>query len=131
MEQRTPPITDPAKWLRDQEQRIAKLQEQANRTKQELADSVVTVISRDQAVTVRVNPAGVLLELRISPQAERLGAAQLTARIMETYQKARSQAAARTVEIMSGLVGYDSDAMNFLRSTLPDIDDEDLGPRHG
>lgn len=130
MEQSTPPITDPAKWLRDQEQRIAKLQEQANRTKQELAESVVTVASRDQAVTVTVNPAGVLLELRISPHAERLSSAQLTSKIMETYQKARSQAAARTVEIMSGLIGNDSDAMDFLRSTLPPIDDEDLG-RHG
>ncbi|TDD83288.1 YbaB/EbfC family nucleoid-associated protein [Actinomadura rubrisoli] len=125
MDQDLPPaIADPDQWLRDQQGRAAAMKERADRAQQELAGSVTTLSSRDQAVTVTVNPGGVLQDLRLSPQAERMSGARLTAAIMETYRKACARSAARTVEIMSAVVGDDSEAMDLLRASLPPSEED-------
>ncbi|KAB2362696.1 MULTISPECIES: YbaB/EbfC family nucleoid-associated protein [Actinomadura] len=120
-----PAIADPEKWLRDQQQWAAAMKERADRAQRELAGNTTTLTSRDHAVTVTVNPSGVLLDLRLSSHADRMSGAQLTASIMETYRKACGRGAARTVEIMSQVVGDDSEAMDFLRAALPPADEDD------
>ncbi|MFD0691576.1 YbaB/EbfC family nucleoid-associated protein [Actinomadura fibrosa] len=126
-----PAIADPDKWLRDQQARAAAMKERADRAQEELAGSVTTLTSRDQAVTLSVNPGGVLQDLRLSPQADRMSGAQLTASIMETYRKACARSAARTVEIMSEVVGDDSEAMDLLRASLPPLEEDGDDRRPG
>lgn len=123
-------LTDPDRWVREQETRTARLAAEAGRAQQELAETQVTASSRDQSVSVTVNPSGVLLGVLLAPRAMELTAAQLSARVMETYGAACAEASRRMLEIMSGLVGEDSSAMAFLKSTLPPVaDDSQDGPR--
>jgi DNA-binding protein YbaB len=95
------------------------MQQKSARVQGQLRDLVTTVSSVDGAVTVTVNPEGVLSGLVLSPRAEGMSPAQIANQILQTYEMACSQASARTVEIMSGLVGENSEAMDFLRAQLP------------
>ncbi len=76
----------------------------------------------DQSVTITVNPSGGLEDIRFSARAGQLGPARLASVVVDTYAKACAEAARNTLEIMSGLVGGDSGAMEFLRSTMPAVD---------
>ena len=119
-------IVDPAKWLQEQRERIAAMRERAGRASAELREASVSTTSQERAVTVTVNPGGVLLGLRLGPQAEDMGRNQLAAQIMTTYRAACAEAAELTRDIMSDLVGEDSPALEFLRDALPsDMDDDD------
>lgn len=118
---------DPNEWLRQQQERTAALKEQAEQASAELDGSSVTVSSRDQAVSLTVNPGGILLDLRFGASAGDLSLTQLSDRILRTYQNACTQAAALTVEIMSDLVGEDSAALDFLINALPPLDEDDDG----
>ncbi|ANN16379.1 hypothetical protein SD37_12445 [Amycolatopsis orientalis] len=112
-------VRDPQEWMREQEQRSAALLAKAEQAKTDLENNVVTLSSPDRLVTVTVNPGGGLMSLALSPQAQERTPAQLASLIMSTYRKATTRAADRTLEIMAGLTGEDSDAVDFIKSTLP------------
>ncbi|WP_181777710.1 YbaB/EbfC family nucleoid-associated protein [Amycolatopsis pittospori] len=112
-------VRDPREWMREQEQRSAALLAKAEQAKSDLENNVVTLSSPDRLVTVTVNPGGGLTSLALSPQAQERPPAQLASLIMSTYRKATERAADRTLEIMAGLTGEDSDAVEFIKSTLP------------
>ncbi len=113
------PVRDPREWIREQEQRTAALLAKAEQAKTELENNVVTLSSPDRLVTVTVNPGGGLTSLALAPQAQERPSAQLASLIMSTYRKATERAADRTLAIMAGLTGEDSDAVEFIKSTLP------------
>jgi hypothetical protein len=117
-------ITDPEQWVRDQEQRSARLVAEAERVREELASTVVTETSRDGAVSLTVNPGGILTDLRLGRTASDLSLLKLASAIMDTYRRAIGTAADRTTEIMAGLIGEDSDTMHFLRTALPPPENE-------
>lgn len=123
-EQPRQPI-DPETWLREQDERIERLREQADRAAQALNSSQVTLSSRDQAVTVTVTPGGVLQEVRFSPRAESLTMAQLSAKLMETYGRACAKAASNSMSMMAGLFGENSEAMNAMRESMPSFEADD------
>jgi DNA-binding protein YbaB len=118
---------DPQQWAHEQQERTAALLERAEQAKATLEQSQVTVSAPDQSVTVTVNPGGALLELRFSPRAQALTLSQLAARVMATYRRACAEASARTMEVMTDLVGPGSSALDLLRSTLPAFDDDASG----
>ena len=117
-----PHLADPDQWIREQERRSAELAEKAEQTKRELAESATTVSSPDGAVSVTVNPGGVLIDLSLSRKADDLSFTQLQTVIMQTYQRATARAAARTVEIMAPLLADAPDSLAFLKSTMPVLD---------
>ncbi|WP_018684156.1 YbaB/EbfC family nucleoid-associated protein [Actinokineospora enzanensis] len=121
-------IRDPQEWVREQEQRTATLLAKAENAQAMLAENSVTATSPDRAVTVTVNPGGGLTSLVLAPEAERLSHQRLSALIMTTYTQAARQAAARTMEIMSGLVGGDSEALDIVRQAMPELPDPDPAP---
>ncbi|MFL6141549.1 MAG: YbaB/EbfC family nucleoid-associated protein [Labedaea sp.] len=88
--------------------------------REELTSTTVAETSRSGAVGVTVNPGGILTDLRLGRPASDLSLIELAAAIMETYQRAIVKAAKRSTEIMTGLVGEDSDAMRFLRAAVPE-----------
>ncbi|MDT7728500.1 MAG: hypothetical protein QOI21_5076 [Actinomycetota bacterium] len=121
-------IRDPHEWMREQERRSATLIEKAEHAKSELAANIVTHSSPDRLVTVTVNPGGGLDALVLSPQAQGRPVAQLSALIMTTYRQATTKAADRTLEIMAGLTGQDSEAVEFIKSTLPPREEPEPEP---
>jgi hypothetical protein len=110
---------DPERWAREQEQRTAALRMQAETARAELGQARITETSRDESLTLTVNPAGVLLDVAFNHRAEGLSSTQLGSTVMETYRRAQAKAAQRTTEIMAGLIGEDSDSMAFLKSVMP------------
>lgn len=126
-------LLDPDEWLAQQDARIAKLRATSEEATAELARANVEAADRDGLVTVTVNPSGVLLSAQFTSRAHGAAPAQLTAALMTAYRDATRAASAKMLDIMSDVVGEDTDAMNFLKSTMPDIEDEedDRGSRGG
>ncbi|ONF71490.1 YbaB/EbfC family nucleoid-associated protein [Amycolatopsis keratiniphila] len=121
-------VRDPREWMREQERRSAALLAKAEQAKADLENNVVTLSSPDRLVTVTVNPGGGLTSLSLSPQAQERPPAQLASLIMSTYRKATTRAADRTLEIMAGLTGQDSEAVDFIKSTLPPREETQPAP---
>lgn len=120
-------LIDPETWLREQDARIEALKAEAEQAGAALAAARVTRVSQDMSVTVTVNPSGGLEDLLLTARATQLGPTRLAAVVLDTYAKACADAARSTLEIMSGLVGNNSEAMEFLRSTLPATDTDGSG----
>jgi DNA-binding protein YbaB len=116
-------------YLEQQAQRYAKMREDAERVKQQLADSTATVTSPNGAVTVTVGSGGVMRSLRFGPRAEGLPLAQLSSSIMAAYGKACRHAAEQGVEIVSELVGPDSPTLQLMRAAIPPDPDQEEGTR--
>lgn len=121
-------IRDPHEWLHEQEQRTSALLAKARDAQASLAENSVTLASPDQVVTITVNPGGGMTGLTLSPDADRMGHRQLAGLVMATYNQAARQAATRTMEIMSELVGGDSEALDLVRQAMP-APPEDEDPR--
>ncbi|SER92964.1 Conserved DNA-binding protein YbaB [Actinokineospora terrae] len=122
-------IHDPQEWMREQEQRTAALMAKAQDAQELLAANSVTHSSADRVVSVTVNPGGGLTGLTLSPEAERMRHGQLATLIQATYTQAARKAAARTMEIMSDLVGGDSEALDIVRRSMPADPEPDDRPR--
>ncbi|MBB5803108.1 DNA-binding protein YbaB [Saccharothrix ecbatanensis] len=86
----SPPIGS-TEWLEDLQHRSAQLQENID-------NSVVTLSSRDEAVTVTVGPNGSLHDLSLGHRAAAISHTQLTTLIMSTVRDAQRQVAARVSE---------------------------------
>ena len=125
------PLLDPEEWVRQQEERAERLRADGERAKAELAAVQVERTDRDHVVTVTVNTSGVLMSVVFSPRAENQTPSQLSAKLMQTYGEATREASAKMLGIMSDLMGGDTDAMEFLKSVVPEQDEEpDDGYRH-
>lgn len=85
------PSVGSAAWVEDLQRRTAKLQE-------DISNSVVTVSSPDEAVTVTVGPSGALHDLRLGHRAAGHNPTRLTALIMSTVRAAQRTAAERVSE---------------------------------
>ena len=114
-------IRDPHEWMREQEQRTSALLAKAQDAQARLAENTVRHTSPDRAVTVTVNPGGGMTALELSPDAERMSHRQLASLILTTYNQAARQAATQTMEIMSGLVGQNSEALDLVRRAMPEL----------
>ena len=116
-------------YLEQRAQRYAKMREDAERVKQQLAESTATVTSPNGAVTVTVGSGGVMRSLRFGQRAEGLPLAQLSASIMAAYGTACRRAAEQSVEIVSELVGPDSPTLQLMRDAIPPDPDQQEGTR--
>lgn len=104
----------PEEIMQDLDARVAQIQEQAGRAEELLAESETTVASDDETVTVTVNAGGALTGLRFSPQARGMSGSGLADLVLDTYRQAVEESGRKTSEIMSGLLGADSEAMGLL-----------------
>jgi DNA-binding protein YbaB len=85
------PRAGSAEWLADLQQRTTKLQE-------DITNSVVTISSPDEAVSVTVGPNGALHNLSLGRRAGSHTPTQLTTLIMQTVRVAQRKAAERVAE---------------------------------
>jgi DNA-binding protein YbaB len=114
-------VRDPYEWMREQEQRTNALLARAEEAQTRLAENTVTHSSQDRTVTVTVNPGGGMTALELSPEAERMSHRQLASLILTTYNQAARQAASQTMDIMAGLVGPNSEALDIVRDAMPEL----------
>ncbi|ATE57299.1 MULTISPECIES: YbaB/EbfC family nucleoid-associated protein [Actinosynnema] len=110
---------DPQQWLGNFEAKLADLQQKSADLQENYAAASATVTSRDGAVKVTVGPNGGLQNLELGHRATELGAARLTALIMETARTAQKQAATKVMEAFAPL-GEGTEAMQFVRDSIPD-----------
>ena len=99
-------------------------------------DLRVTVADDNGLAEVTVDSAGVLIDLKLGRQVQRV-APEVTARtIMETIRRARTQVANRSREIITDTLGSDSDAARGIaervsQRLLPDDSPGDEGAGDG
>jgi DNA-binding protein YbaB len=106
----------PEEIMKELDARVAQIQEQAGRAEEALAESETTLASEDGVVTVTVNAGGTLTGLRFTPQARGMSGTGLADLVLDTYNRAVEESGQKTAQIMSGLLGADSEAMGVLNS---------------
>lgn len=126
-----PGTPDPQEWLQGYQQRIAALKEKAEKARAQMADNRVELTSENGHVKLAVNGAGALQTIEITDAASTAKPSELSKTIMQTYRKAVAQAGARTMEIMSGLGGRNSQAMEIIKDAVPPEPEEDTAAKPG
>lgn len=99
---------------------VADARERGERMRAQLVDNVVEATSQNQAATVTVTASGAMQSVRLSDRVKGMGPAKIAASVMEAYQDATRQAAARTAEITEQEVG-DERVTSLMRELLPDF----------
>ena len=118
-------LLDPEEWLRQQDQRIAALKAASEEATRELKSAQIERTDRDHVITVTVNPSGILMSAVFSSRAQNYSPAQLSAKLMQTYGEAARAASAKMLDIMTGVVGEDTQALNFMKEYMPDPEEDD------
>lgn len=115
-----PPTAERLKAYQEQHlARMRELQERGAAVKARLEATEITHTSRDGAVTVVVGAGGVLKALTFGAKANGVPPARLSAAVMGTYRQACAQAAERSTEALSALVGPDNPTFQLLRDAIP------------
>jgi DNA-binding protein YbaB len=109
---------NPQQWLDEYEARLADLKQKSADLQENFAASNATVSSKDGSVTITIGPNGGLLNLQLGHRAVELGAARLTALIMETAKIAQRQAAQKVLEVFEPL-GEGTEAMSMVMDSIP------------
>jgi hypothetical protein len=90
-----------------------------------------SVTSADGAVTVTVSAAGALDDISFGAAAGDHSLDDLAGLIKRTAQSARVRAAVQTQAALAELIGESGPAMDFLRSQLPALREEDSAEAAG
>jgi DNA-binding protein YbaB len=115
-------------YAEEQSARFARIREQAEQARAQLAENTVTRSDSEGVVTVVVGAAGVMQSIRFGARANQLQPAQLSSVVMRTYGQACQEAAARSQQIVGQLVGPDSPTLQLMRAAVPPDPDDDAAP---
>jgi len=126
---------DPDGVIDDFQARVDERTQQALRLSAELERAEVTLRSPRGEITVRVNSAGGLSDLRFHPESEALTRDELAALVLATSRRAQVKLAERVTELVAGVYGADSGTTALVTeayaSRYPSVDDESEGPSDG
>lgn len=111
------------RWLADYEQQGRDLVEQSQQVGEELANVTETVTSKNGAVTVTVGASGALQDAQFTDRVRNLSASDLSSTLMDTVRTAQAQVAHKVADTVAPLAG-DGDTMDFIRSQLPPLQQE-------
>jgi DNA-binding protein YbaB len=108
---------------------MRELQERGAAVRAQLAATEISARSRDGAVSVVVGAGGVMKGLKFGAKANGVPLARLSEVIFATYRQACAQAAERSTQALSALVGPDNPSYQMLRDAIPPsaADDESAG----
>ncbi|MCR3753540.1 YbaB/EbfC family nucleoid-associated protein [Lentzea californiensis] len=118
---------NPGQMIADLESKAQQLQQRSQQMQEQIQHASSTVTSPNEAVTVQVAPNGALQHIEFSPTAMRLTHVQLSQLVMQTVQKAQIQAAEQVASIVEPEFGG-TEAMDFLRSFIPQPEEEEAPP---
>ena len=121
-------MTDPHSLIDDLDRRTAEALQRAETAKAEIATLSGTATSEDGAATVTVNATGALLTVSFGRAADNLPKERLAEAVMSAARRAQTTAARRVTEVMTPLIGADSEAMRLLQEQLPAV--EAPQPKH-
>jgi DNA-binding protein YbaB len=113
-------FVDPNQIVATYEREVGDLAARAEEAKERIKQLIGTATSQDGAVTVTVSGGGALRSISFGPRADELPRERLAAEIMATARQAQGTASQQILEIMSPLLGDDSDAMRFVREQIPE-----------
>lgn len=115
-------------WSASISGRAAAAQEMSDR----VAALLVSASDRDHTVTVSVDGAGGLVDLRLEPGAAGHGMERLAELIMQTMRRAQADLAERVAGIVAQTLGAESESaravVSSFRSRFPSPADPDDGP---
>jgi DNA-binding protein YbaB len=118
---------NPEQMIADLESKAQQLQQRSQQMQEQIQHASSTITSPNEAVTVRVAPNGALQHIEFSLTAMRLTHVQLSQLVMQTVQKAQIQSAGQVASIVEPEFGG-TEAMDFLRSFIPQQDEEEPPP---
>lgn len=91
----------------------------------------VTESSKDGTVTVTVDSAGNVTDLRITDNVKEMSGSQVASAVLLTLRKAQSRLPEKLAEVMSGTIGDDQQTMNTIvgtyRAKFPEPEPEPEG----
>lgn len=117
--------TDPDRWMRDMQAKIADLSVKTAELQDNLAHSSATAVSKDHAVRVTIAPTGALQGIELTDRAAGMSPQRLQASIMEAVGKAQRAASEKMIEAFAPL-GAGTESMNLVMSYLPPaVEEED------
>jgi DNA-binding protein YbaB len=120
-------MTDPHAIVDDLDRQTQELLQRAEQTKADIAQVTGVATSEDGAATVTVSATGALLGVSFGRTADKMPKERLADAVMAAARKAQSTAARQVTDLMTPLIGTDSDAMRLLRDQLPQVDEP---PKH-
>ncbi|GLZ31931.1 hypothetical protein Lesp02_41190 [Lentzea sp. NBRC 105346] len=116
-------MTDPDQILSQYEGKLAEAQRKSDAIRESLANLRVTERSADGQITVTVNDAGNLVDLKLGNALQRKDGDTVGQEVLRVVQAAQSRVATAVQEALSPVLGGDSEAMHFmvdkLRSAQP------------
>lgn len=126
--------------LDDMERRIeqwaTQAQEKAQRyqqLKQDITEISATASAANGAITVTVGPSGILQDLRLTDDVQRMRGQYLGEQIMTAMRKAQSTLGAQVTQLMQDRVGDDATSIDVVArnyaSQFPEITDETAEPQ--
>jgi DNA-binding protein YbaB len=113
-------MTDPHAIVDDLDRRTQELLQRAEQTKSDIAQVTGVATSEDGAATVTVSATGALTAVSFGQAADKVSKERLAQSVMAAARKAQATAARQVTDLMSPLIGDDSDAMRMLREQLPE-----------
>jgi DNA-binding protein YbaB len=118
---------DPDDMIRSFEARVGEQTQRALQVSAELEAVAATVQSDGGEVTVRVNSAGGLADLRFHSKSDGLPRDELARLVLATSRRAQARLAEQVSQIVSGMYGGSSDTAAFITdayaSRYPAVDD--------
>ncbi|GAA2673967.1 MULTISPECIES: YbaB/EbfC family nucleoid-associated protein [Actinosynnema] len=116
-------MVDPDQLFSQYEARLAEAQRKGDALREGLAGLRVSERSADGQITVTVNDAGNLVDLKLGNSLQRRDGDTVAQDVLRVLQAAQSKVATAVQEAMSPVLGADSEAMAFmvdkLRSAQP------------
>ncbi|MFE7798700.1 YbaB/EbfC family nucleoid-associated protein [Nocardia sp. NPDC057440] len=91
-------MTEPSDWEAKQREVVADLTQRSRAVEEALSRIKIRVPSRNGELGVVVNAQGHILDVRLTPQALRLGTAGLAQALVETIKRAEGEAAKQAAE---------------------------------
>ena len=116
-------MTDPHAIVDDLDRQTQELLQRAEKTKSDIAQVKGVATSDDGAATVTVSATGALLGVTFNRAADKLPKERLAEAVMSATRKAQSTAARQVTDLMTPLIGPDSEAMRLLQEQLPKVEE--------
>lgn len=96
-------------WVRSWSAALSERAAAAQALSDRVARLTVSASDRDESITVTVNGSGVLTDLRLAPEAARLGMQRLGDEILRTMRRAQARLAEHVSDLAAQTVGPDSE----------------------
>ncbi|AOS61111.1 YbaB/EbfC family nucleoid-associated protein [Actinoalloteichus hymeniacidonis] len=108
----------PDQWLAQYDATLQQAKAKADSVTEQVGQVAGSASSPDGTVTVRVNPSGGLLDLKLTNAIRSQDPDRLASAILDCARRAQRDAAGKVVEVMQDVFG-EGETLDFVKSQLP------------